>query len=169
MQGHPEDETTAPPVAWHSMPSHPAIGHFVDWLDGQGPRVDHAGSPHGPVLARSVIPLTPSEVSAYIAEGRGVVLAFEGGQTERPLIMGVLQPLASEASPAHTLELPDTPLELEVDGKRISLEAQDEISLRCGKASIVLRRNGRVVIRGTYVESRSSGVQRIRGGTVRIN
>lgn len=60
-------------------------------------------------------------------------------------------------------------LDLKVDGKRVELEGQDEIVLRCGKASITLRRNGRVVIRGTYVESYSRGTNRIKGGTVQIN
>lgn len=32
-----------------------------------------------------------------------------------------------------------------------------------------LRRNGRVVIRGAYVETRSRGVNRIKGGSVQIN
>jgi len=49
------------------------------------------------------------------------------------------------------------------------VEAADELVLRCGQASIVLRRNGRVVIRGTYVETRAKGVNRIKGGSVLIN
>jgi hypothetical protein len=60
-------------------------------------------------------------------------------------------------------------LNVMVDDKRIEIEGQDEVVLRCGKASITLRRNGRVVIRGTYVESRSSGTNRIKGGSVLIN
>lgn len=59
--------------------------------------------------------------------------------------------------------------EIKVDGKRVELEGQDEIVLRCGKASITLRRNGRIVIRGTYVESYSKGTNRIKGGSVQIN
>jgi hypothetical protein len=56
-----------------------------------------------------------------------------------------------------------------VDGRRVCIEGADEIVLRCGKASITLRRNGKVVIEGTYVESRSSGIQRIKGAAVKIN
>jgi hypothetical protein len=64
---------------------------------------------------------------------------------------------------------PDAPIEALVDGKRVVIDAADEIVLRCGKASITLRRNGRIVIRGTYVETRSEGVNRIKGGSVQIN
>ena len=38
-----------------------------------------------------------------------------------------------------------------------------------GPASITLRRNGRVVIKGTYVETHSEGTNRIKGGQVQIN
>ena len=60
-------------------------------------------------------------------------------------------------------------LEARVDGKRVVIEAQDEIVLECGKASITLRRNGRIVIRGAYVETHAEGVNRIKGGSVQIN
>ena len=36
-------------------------------------------------------------------------------------------------------------------------------------ASITLRRNGRLVVRGAYVETRAEGVNRIKGGSVKIN
>jgi hypothetical protein len=60
-------------------------------------------------------------------------------------------------------------LEVDADGRRVRLEAQDEVVIQCGKASITLRRNGRVVIRGTHVETHSSGTNRIKGGQVRVN
>lgn len=56
-----------------------------------------------------------------------------------------------------------------IRGRRIEIEGADEVALRCGQASITLRRNGRVVMRGAYVESRSKGTNRIKGGTVLIN
>jgi hypothetical protein len=59
--------------------------------------------------------------------------------------------------------------ELVVDGDRKQFEASREIVLRCGKASITLCSNGRLIIRGTYVETRSSGTNRIKGGAVLIN
>jgi hypothetical protein len=59
--------------------------------------------------------------------------------------------------------------EADVDGRRVRIVARDEVVIACGPASITLRRNGRVVIRGTYVETRSAGTNRIRGGQVRVN
>jgi len=60
-------------------------------------------------------------------------------------------------------------VKVDVDGRRVLIEGQDEIVLQCGKASVTLRRNGKVVIRGTHVETASEGTNRIKGGQVRIN
>ena len=60
-------------------------------------------------------------------------------------------------------------IEADVDGRRVRIVAKDEIIFECGQASVTLRRNGRIIIRGTYVETHSEGTNRIKGGQVRIN
>lgn len=77
-----------------------------------------------------------------------------------------LRLLSPEAPPDP---LPARKLEAKVDGKRIVIEGEDEIVLVCGKASITLRRNGKVVVRGTYVETHSTGCNRVKGASVKIN
>jgi hypothetical protein len=64
---------------------------------------------------------------------------------------------------------PPRVFEADVDGARVRICARDEVVIQCGKASITLRRNGRIVIRGTYVATDSAGTNRIRGGQVRVN
>ena len=51
------------------------------------------------------------------------------------------------------------------------LRSQPRISLDrcCGKASLLMTKEGKVVIYGTYISSRSTGVHRIKGGSVEIN
>jgi len=156
------------------------VGRLVEWTSGQLPRVEFDGNSRGPLPARSIIPLDPSTIAEAIASARGVVLTFEDGRPEAPIITGLLQDfdfgepqIWDEAGDADA-EQPEpesnlAEVDARIDGKRIELEAADEIVLRCGQASIVLRRNGRVVIRGTYVETRSRGVNRIKGGSVEIN
>jgi hypothetical protein len=56
-----------------------------------------------------------------------------------------------------------------VDGKRVELVANEELTLRCGDACISLMKDGRVIVRGVQVETRAKGANRIRGGTVEIN
>lgn len=82
------------------------------------------------------------------------------------------QPLAAVARPVPSVPPEDRGtrvFEADVDGARVRICARDEVVIACGPASITLRRNGRVVIRGTYVETRSAGTNRIRGGQVRVN
>jgi hypothetical protein len=76
---------------------------------------------------------------------------------------------AAEPSAPEPSAREDVSVDAWVDGQRVVVDAKDEIVLRCGKASITLRRNGRIVIRGTYIETRAEGVNRIKGGSVQIN
>jgi hypothetical protein len=105
-----------------------------------------------------------------MAQRQQTVVLFENGDPGKPLIVGFIEPLQTQPSdlqPDHGA--PGLIVEADADGKRVRFTAQDEIVLQCGRASITLRRNGRVVIRGTYVETHSEGTNRIKGGQVQIN
>jgi hypothetical protein len=97
-----------------------------------------------------------------------LVLVQQPGNWPEWLITHVIggSPAPDEPSSRQTDE---KNVEAAVDNNRIELEGKDELVLRCGQASITLRRNGRVIVRGTYVESRSKGTNRIKGGVVLIN
>jgi hypothetical protein len=159
----------------------PVRGHRwgrISGLTDAGLLVDYDGNPHGPLLAQTTLALAPDAVRAAIAEARDVLLVFEEERAERPILIGLREPAPTAQAPTNTTPLqppvveaaePILPAEALVDGRRVVLDARDEIVLRCGEASITLRRNGRVVIRGAYVETRSRGVNRIKGGSVQIN
>src|SRR5262249_21150665 len=118
-----------------------------------------------PAVARSVVPLNSSHV------GQEVAMLFETGNARRPIIMGLLQqgqPGATQDPIGVSIEKPGA-ITAEVDDERLQLTAEKEIVLRCGEASITLTRAGKILIRGTYVLSRSSGVNRVKGGSVQIN
>ena len=104
-----------------------------------------------PLVARSTVAVTQAEI------GKEVVLTFERGDLRMPIILGILQ---CAAAPGH---------EVHLDGERLVLSADKEIVLKCGESSITLTRAGKVLIRGAYLSSRSSGVNRIKGGSVQIN
>ena len=80
---------------------------------------------------------------------------FIEGDRARPLAIGLITRQAEPAVPA--LE------------ERLTISAAREIVLQCGRASIVLTRAGKVLLRGAYVSSRSTGMQRITGASVQIN
>ena len=69
--------------------------------------------------------------------------------------------LAARRSPAQ--------VEVDADGERMIVSADEQLVLRCGKASITLTKAGKVLIEGAYVLSRSTGVNRIKGGSVQLN
>ena len=146
------------------------VGKLVRWSATEGPIVDHSSNPHGPIAARSTVPLDAETVREALASDREVLLVFEAERSDKPIIVGLIQSRDSHVEvKKQEDESRSNELEALVDGKRIVLHAEDEIVLRCGDASITLQRNGRIVVRGAYVETRSKGVNRIKGGTVRIN
>lgn len=116
-----------------------------------------AGLPGHVVRARSTVPLRRLEV------GGEVVVVLEQGQPERPLILGVLQ---------HERGTGPAPAGENVawcDGERVEISAEREVVLRCGDASITLTRAGKVIIKGNYIVSRSTGCNKIKGAAVDIN
>lgn len=56
-----------------------------------------------------------------------------------------------------------------VPNAHLSIESVGQLTLVCGQASIDLRADGKVMIRGEDVLVRAKGTQRIRAGTVSIN
>jgi hypothetical protein len=148
-------------------------GHVAGLLVGRDERgvlVDFAGNPHGPLVARATVPLEGVVIDGAPAKGPEVLLVFEHERSDQPIVVGLLGLTSEQKAPTAPLAHPPKGrLEAVVDGARVVLDARDEIVLQCGEASITLRRNGRVVIRGAYVETRSRGVNRIKGGTVQIN
>lgn len=141
----------------------PRTGWIVGLNEQGRVLVDYPGNPYGPLRARSTIVQTQPELERAAETRCPALLLFEEGDPGRPIMVGLLQ----DSVPVQPAEA--QPMQIEADGKRVEVEAADELVLRCGKASLVLRRNGRVIIRGTYVETRSSGVNRIKGGSVQIN
>lgn len=142
----------------------PRAGRLVGHNEQGRLLVDFPGNAFGPLRARTTVVLAPEELQRAVEEECPVLLLFEEGDPGRPIVVGLLRDqLPREAT------VPVPAMEVEADGHRVEVEAADELVLRCGQASIVLRRNGRVIIRGTYVETRAKGVNRIKGGSVLIN
>ena len=119
-------------------------------------RVDYPSNSRGCLPARSTVNLSEDDI------GREVVLMFEEGDPNRPLVVGVLQVPIAPTSKAKLIHPT-------VDGETVTISAENEIVLRCGEASITLTRNGKIYLRGTYLLSRSSGVNRIQGGSIELN
>lgn len=126
--------------------------------DGQAPLVLYPGQ-HGSAAlrARSVVDLHGAHI------GQQVVLSFEGGDAALPIVMGVLRQTES-----LTFEAPGH-VAVDADGERMIVSAKEQLVFKCGKASITLTKAGKVIIEGSYVSSRSTGVNRLKGGSVQLN
>jgi uncharacterized protein DUF6484 len=132
------------------------VGTLIGFEEAGTPLVTFGHSREScPVQARSTVELTVSQI------GHEVALVFEQGDLAKPIILGCMLP----QSPAKG----EGKLEATLDGEHVFLSAERELVLRCGKSSITLTRAGKVIIRGAYLLSRSSGVNRIKGGSVQIN
>jgi hypothetical protein len=110
------------------------------------------------VEARSIVDLHGAHI------GGQVILMLESMNPDRPVVMGILRQQQS----SFLLDRPGH-VEVDADGERLIVTANEQLVLRCGSASITLTKAGKVIIQGTYVSNRSSGVMRIKGGSVQIN
>lgn len=173
----------------------PALG-AGEVLLGRLESIDETGNavvslPHIPLfqqcIALATIPVLPQHI------GRQVALMFTQGVEPKPIIIGLIySPLQQvlESVIANTCDSGDidevvfaepsgsntertrnhsSDNSIYMDGKQLIMEGHEEIVLRCGEASITLSRNGKISIRGKYLLSRASGVNRILGGSVQVN
>lgn len=133
--------------------------------------VDFPGNERGPIPARFTESMNISKLRRVSEEGRSVLLVFENSDPGLPIIVDLMSSLLDEVAqsvkPIEALiEKPDDVL---LDGRRITFSAREEIVLRCGNASITLTKAGKILIKGAYLLNHSSGVNRIKGGSVQIN
>ncbi|MFT3717331.1 DUF6484 domain-containing protein [Pseudorhodoferax sp.] len=161
-----EDEASLlPPLLRGSanpMPSVPLPGVVVGRLlaltdEGRTPLVS-CGDDQAAMPARSTVDLHGAHI------GQDVLLVHEAGDPSRPIVIGVLRGAAGW--PAD--QKPDT-VQVDADGQRLVVSAREQLVLRCGKASITLTKAGKVLIEGSYLLSRSTGVNRVKGGSVQLN
>lgn len=145
------------------------VGRIVSAADN-GFMVDYPENPCGPLVARITNSAQNQITGKGNPAGKEVLLAFESNDPGLPIIVDTLYSLLDEIAEATAVEpVAAIPSEVTIDGKRITFDAQEEIELKCGKASIVLTSAGKVIIKGAYLLSHSTGENRIRGGSVAIN
>jgi hypothetical protein len=126
-----------------------------------------------PREASSVVRFSSAGAASEALVGRTVLVLQD--PLARPVILGpVCDRLWEEPAPGAPVEvrarLPiEEPLSVQLDKRRLNLEASEEIRLTCGKSFLLLRRDGTVIVRGVKVVSRASQANKIRGATVEIN
>lgn len=136
------------------------VGTLVGFIDnGATPLVTYRGQPGATALAaRSTVDLHGSHI------GRDAVLMFEAGDPQRPIVVGCIRQSGDTSVPDISQRV-----QVDADGERLVINAQRGLVLRCGKASITLSPDGKVVVKGAQVVSHATGLNRIKGGSVQLN
>jgi hypothetical protein len=148
LRDRKSSRTDAADAARPARPAEIVIGQVVAVTEDGAPVVDFAGNPAG-----APVPALATARFDQITCGTAVALMFVQGDPARPIALGVVGGQTDAPTPQDSL----------------TLTAAREIVLQCGRASLVLTRAGKVLLRGSYVSLRSSGMQRITGASVQIN
>jgi Domain of unknown function (DUF6484) len=130
------------------------VGRIAAFQESGVPLVDFPGNASGKLVpAQALVQITAAD------SGRNVALTFEDGDSGLPIIVGLFQ------TPSTT----PRSREVRIEDESLVLSAKKEVVIRCGKSSITLTNAGKVLIQGEYLLSRSSGVNKIRGGSIQLN
>ncbi len=116
--------------------------------------VDYQDNPLGYIRARSIANVK------FTDEDRDVLLMFEKNDPRFPIILGIVHDQAI---------IKEDTKEVFVDGEKIVFDAEKEIELRCGKGTLTIKKDGKIIIKGTQIVSRANKVNKIKGASVQIN
>ena len=146
------------------------IGMVMD-VTKDGIQVVFPGNPSEEAIsARATVPLSTRDIGAEVA------LIFEQGNPGAPIIMGrLLRPGDGMDDPddgTTELDMAPAPMRVSVDDEAeeiVEITGKEQVVIRCGRASITLTKAGKILLRGAYISSRSSGANRIKGGSIHLN
>jgi len=151
------------------------IGKVVSINDHGNPLIAYdEATKASPIEALTTVPLNTSSI------GQDVAVSFAQNQGGTPIVMGVIRRVLDDvlnlqsdnAQPPKVIDEPEAGSgkpEILVDGNKLELSAADEITLRCGKSSITLNKNGKILIKGEHMLNRTSGSYKIKSGSIQLN
>jgi hypothetical protein len=148
-----------------SSPPHAIAGHLTG-VDDEGRLLFRAeGETGDPVPVAIGIECSDGALLRAARRQQRALVLRTGGDPVRFVLVGLVRErVATKALTAR----PGT-LEVGLDGETLVLTAEREIVLRCGEASLTLRKDGKIVLSGTNLLSHSRGPHRIKGATIALN
>ena len=148
-------------------------------MDSRRPRGTSGGVDRRRGAARDILAISGTAsrgISSASGEGSRldvdseVLLVFEDGDDTRPVIVGFLEPRARKGQTLTSALLRrDKNGNVRVNGKIVELRGEESMVLICGKSSITMFADGRVIVKGTRLVSRASESNKIKGGTIALN
>ena len=145
------------------------LGRLTDITSKGTIIVDYPGNSLGPLPARFISGLGRLDPTALVKDVP-VLLVFENTDARQPIVVGIIQDTLPQDK-TFELEIPDRAGHRDVylDKKKVVLEAQEQIELRCGKCSVTLTKQGKIIIKGVEIVSRAAKSNKIKGASVSIN
>jgi hypothetical protein len=108
-----------------------------------------------PIKARTIVKLEQVDPTRLV--GASVLVALDSAPDGVPIIIGLVSETIFEGEPSTG--------ESDVS----IIEAKNELRLRCGKSTLVLRRDGTVLVKGRKITSRAAEANKIKGATINLN
>jgi len=148
------------------------IGVVIDVSDAGAPLIDYPGnSSASPVQALATVDISKASI------GRQVAILFAAGDLNQPVVMGMIRnPIDNnidseqqESDKNNEDAQNSKSIDEKMDEENLVFSAKNQITLKCGKASITLTKAGKVIISGEYVISKSTGVNSLKGGSIQLN
>jgi len=146
----------------------PQIRKVVNITDQGEVFIEKFGSSSRPLRARVVSGLHAKSGGATLNSGDKALVVYENGDPELPIIVGTIDERFDIAPPADKAPA-ERRKEISFKGKRINFESSDEVVINCGDATIIMKKDGKIVLRGKEIISRAARNNKIKGGTVKIN
>jgi len=150
----------------HQSSSGLLIGRITAIQDNGNPLVAFDGETQvKPIEALTVVPLDRNSV------GKDIAISFAQNQGGIPIVMGLIRRMLDDvlngvdAKPEASESKP----EVIVDGNKLELSAPEEVTIRCGEASITLNKKGKILIKGEHMLNRISGAYKIKSGSIELN
>lgn len=140
------------------------IGTLTEASKNGQPMVHFPGIPTGEAL-----PAISTEDLSHGETGQEVALGFVNGDPASPIILGLIQKTREQQKSVPAESNEEKNVNVQLDGERLTLSAEREIVLKCGESSITLTRAGKVILKGAYLSTHATGLNRIKGGSVQIN
>lgn len=123
------------------------------------------------IKARTAVQLSQYRDDPDQLIGRVVLVSVVDYTLEDVIIVGLI---SDTLWPTNRLEtsfetVQDSSIDVKADGRSVIINAEKEIVLRCGRSSIELRSDGKVVVKGMRVTTRAAKTNKIKGASVNIN
>ena len=121
--------------------------------------------------------LQTSDAAALTLHPADRVLIASSPEAEIGYVLGrlatssteALRSTVSESGKVVEVVLPEGVETVRIAGRRITIAADESLSLECGGGSVRIDKRGKVVVLGTDITSRAKRLHKVKGASVAIN